>query len=627
MLSSALVALLLGRSSATTSCDVEYCTECVTDYSDKCKTCQDNYKLDADTGTCVACPSGTWGPRCSTRKCWLTTRTNCLECSRTDRCWRCEDGYYVTWYGGCGACAAGTGGYECQDITCNGVAISNCETCSTAADGGCAVCKDAYRLVAGTNTCEACPDGRIGRECISMKCLATTRDYCLECLSGTDRCNRCYDDFSINWLGKCVQCEGNTGGYNCEKTKCNGKVAENCKTCYSTEDGVLDPGACKVCADGYYKESSSATTCTQCPDNRLSDGVTCNAVSCAGTRQDNCQTCTEGGTTCQLCLDGYSLNGSGSCEACPEGKGGPNCVGSKCTAEQIAAIDDCEFCGDDGACVQCAAGFTLDNGECVPVNGCQTSDCRSCTVTDGRETCKRCSKGYYVVGGKCARCAGNCLDCKSASVCVACEKGYTLTSNVCVSDSPTVDVDSCKIPNCLACLTTDKSVCATCSSGRIWNTNERACVIACPDTNCIDCDSSTGKCRTCGAGYGMQGTTCYPCTLDNCSHCSFHTNAKTGESTEICTQCSSGELTSDGQCKEVVRMSKKTVLISSVGVVALILLACIGVGLFFVFRRKPSRPAQQLGASSSALPVDSVQDVESPVEVDDSFECVETLAS
>ena len=71
-------------------------------------------------------------------------------------------------------------------------------------------------------------------------------------------------------------------------------------------------------------------------------------------------------------------------------------------------------------------------------------------------------------------------------------------------------------------------------------------------------------------------------------------------------------------------MSKKTVLISSVGVVALILLACIGVGLFFVFRRKPSRPAQQLGASSSALPVDSVEDAESFIKGYNSFECIET---
>ena len=613
------VVLLLVRSSASASCEVDYCTECVPDYPDNCMICQDDYKLDVETGKCVPCPKGTWGPRCSTRKCWLTTRVNCLECSSTDRCWTCEDGYYVTWYGGCGACAEGTGGYECQDLVCNGVALTNCKTCDTATEGTCAVCKDSYKLIPETNKCDACPDGRIGPECISMRCLATTRDYCLECLSGTNRCSRCYDDFHPNELGKCVQCQGNTGGYNCEKTKCNGKISENCATCYSAEDAILEPGACKVCKDGYYKESSNSITCTPCPDNRLSDGITCNAVLCSGTRYDNCHTCTEGEPTCQLCIDGYGPNETGSCTPCPDGKGGPNCVGTKCTADQLTLVDDCRFCGDDGACVQCAAGFMLDNKECVPVNGCQSPNCRSCTVTERTETCKRCQKGYYVVGGRCARCVGNCLDCKSASICVACEDGYTLTADVCVLNSPDVDVDSCSISNCLVCLANNRDVCATCSSGYLWNANEKACVVACPDTNCIDCNQSTGECSACGVGYGMQGALCYPCTISDCSSCSFRTDSTSGESTEVCVRCSSGELTTDGQCKEIVRMSKKTIFASSVGIVVLVLLVCIGVGLFFVFRRKP---AQQLDVTSETRLMNSQKNME-PTSVDTNPECVE----
>lgn len=617
MLSFVIILFLLERPFVATACNVDHCFECVAGYPDNCLTCEDDYKLDTDTGKCVECPSGTWGPRCSTRQCWLTTRVNCLECSRTDRCWRCEDGYYVTWYGGCGACTDGTGGYQCQDLMCDGVGITNCQTCSSTKAGTCEVCKDAFTLNGETNKCDPCPDGRIGRECIAIKCLATTRNYCYTCLSGTDRCSSCYDDFYLNWLGNCIECPGNTGGHNCEKVKCNGQVAEHCRTCYAAEDAILEPGACKVCADGYYKESNDAIICARCPNNRLSNGTVCNAVLCSGTRQNDCETCEPGETSCKLCFVGYGPK-NGSCKPCDEGTGGPNCVGKTCTADQLAATDDCQFCKDDGTCVQCIKDFRLDGTECIPVNGCQTSNCRSCTVTDKKETCKRCIRGYYAIGGRCARCVGHCLECKSASVCVACEEDYALNSDVCVSKSSDVVMDSCKVPNCLACPSDDHNICVTCSSGYVWNENEKACVTACPDTNCINCDTTTGECSVCSVEYGLHGSLCYPCTINGCSKCAFHTNDMAKGVVEVCTSCSSGELTADGQCTGGLRMGRKTAFVSSVSIVILVLLVFIGIGLFYVFRRKPAPP---IDSAASTVPLDPQQNVASSADGDD-IECV-----
>ncbi|ESU35005.1 Variant-specific surface protein [Giardia duodenalis] len=181
-----------------------------------------------------------------------------------------------------------------------------------------------------------------------------------------------------------------------------------------------------------------------------------------------------------------------------------------------------------------------------------------------------------------------------------------MTADVCVLNSPDVDVDSCSISNCLVCLANNRDVCATCSSGYLWNANEKACVVACPDTNCIDCNQSTGECSACGVGYGMQGALCYPCTISDCSSCSFRTDSRTGKSIEICTQCSFGELTAYGQCKEIVRVGRRTVLISSVSATVLVLLACTGIGLFFIFRRRSPR----LDAASEAFSVETLQEHE-----------------
>lgn len=66
-------------------------------------------------------------------------------------------------------------------------------------------------------------------------------------------------------------------------------------------------------------------------------------------------------------------------------------------------------------------------------------------------------------------------------------------------------------------------------------------------------------------------------------------------------------------------MSKKTIFASSVVIVVLVLLVCIGVGLFFVFRRKP---AQQLDVTSETRLMNSQKNME-PTSVDTNPECVE----
>ena len=125
--------------------------------------------------------------------------------------------------------------------------------------------------------------------------------------------------------------------------------------------------AIQSCSNGYYLLNG---VCLQC--------------------QNNCMSCSDS-VTCSNCNDGFYLNSSGTCVACPIA----NCL--NCPSTTICSQcsegysgDNCEYfcearCGlcYSGVCFVCKEGFYMLNGSCEPSHilcgiGVSYNECSEC---------------------------------------------------------------------------------------------------------------------------------------------------------------------------------------------------------------------------------------------------------
>ena len=173
--------------------------------------------------------------------------------------------------------------------------------------------------------------------------------------------------------------------------------------------------------------------------------------------------------------------------------------------------------------------------------------------------------GFYLSGGECSQCSTvitNCLLCSSPSACTLCARGYSISSTgSCVSRA------NCTVRNCDACQTNSTTLCATCSTGFTLNANSTCNVacssgqllingacscpygsyagssgcVACSDSNCLECTSTT--CTLCFIGYYPSGSSCTACP-SNCKACDsttcYYCVPPYTLSNNVCTLFSSG---------------------------------------------------------------------------------------
>ena len=98
--------------------------------------CQNNYWLDNNAANCIQCDP------------------NCVQCSSTTRCSKCNDGYYLL-----------------SNFTCS-MCMSQCLTCS--AGSTCSICQNTnYFFNSSSGTCQIGPIA----DCISYD----TSGKCLKC--------------------------------------------------------------------------------------------------------------------------------------------------------------------------------------------------------------------------------------------------------------------------------------------------------------------------------------------------------------------------------------------------------------------------------------------------------------
>lgn len=318
--------------------------------------------------------------------------------------------------------------------------------------------------------------------------------------------------------------------------KCMDGFVANGQLCELSNCAIVSwiPGQCSSCQEGYYltsntnvcmpcaefcKTCSSPTSCLSCNSEYyyLSTSNLCVIYNCASMS----------GQQCTLCSTGfYSANNGMKCLACT----------SPCS----------ECTGSPTTCNTCIEGFTLQGSKCYIPQCAEVENSR----------CKRCNPGYFPGPGTsgCLRCSANCATCSGASTnCQSCPQGMgldtssrkcvvyhcrTMSGNMCTQCDGGYYADG-KGTACLPC----SSLCATChaSSDRCTSCNssyvlssDSACVVA----HCIV--QSEGACRTCDNGYYRSSPlSCRACSVE-CAQCSG--------GADLCTACSEGFLLQNSRC-------------------------------------------------------------------------------
>ncbi|KAE8304974.1 VSP [Giardia duodenalis] len=321
-------------------CPVENCQKCSADKK-TCEECKDKNYL-TPTGMCIKyCEyilgyySSTEGGKGICKKCEVK---NCVVCDPNGKCGFCEDGFYADDAGICQKCDG-----SCKN--CKGNTANDCTECkpgtildyANGQKGKCAPecvvntdkatgnCKACDLIVKGTRYCSACsqdneypqngvcapkPSGR------AATCTSQGTGVCNSCANGLLRMNGgCYEDEKYPAHSVCATvattggtCDRPMPGFNLNNENNLVICPEGCKTCNTANE-------CTECMDGYIA-FSNVKACTKC--------------------HESCYTCETAAATCKVCARGYykESSDSGPCKKCSEGLAGCR----QCTVSSTSAF-------------------------------------------------------------------------------------------------------------------------------------------------------------------------------------------------------------------------------------------------------------------------------------------------
>lgn len=201
------------------------------------------------------------------------------------------------------------------------------------------------------------------------------------------------------------------------------------------------------------------------------------------------------------------------------------------------------------------SGWALTNSTTCSQLACGISYCSTCSSIS---TCSACQAGFTLTNNVCvSSCPTNCLLC-SGSTCTLCKENYVLSSGAC-------SLPCSSIANCAACISS--SLCASCNSGYILSADYKTCNMDCIVKGCSVCPSLISQdCTTCATGFvrfvdpstnlgrcsqtcpagtvNTAGTTCVACrtTITNCNTC------RLVSTTTFCDTCLAGYFLNGNVC-------------------------------------------------------------------------------
>jgi len=326
---------------------------------------------------------------------------------------------------------------------------------------------------------------------------------CLNCATGVSLCTQCNNFYYVSSNSTCVECPNTP-----QCLICNPSNPQQCQTCNT--GFFLNNNICTACPS-YCASCSSATLCLTLVNPVGFVLMTVNGASVLANCDPGCNQCTSNDPSfCTNCAQGFYLN-SGICLPCT--------ITSKCQACSQA---------NSTVCTSCFPGAFLSNSVCV---SCQ-SPCVTCTSATQLSSCTSCPSGYILSNATCTpppangsnSCGVGCANCMmvgNTSTCTLCNSGYVLNSGVCTP---------C-LSGCSVCSNTNFAICLTCAQGNYLNTAAGNICTPCA-SGCYFCNEV--GCTNCMPGYYMTSTfTCSQLCLHPCATCST-------SNPSICLTCVAG---------------------------------------------------------------------------------------
>ncbi|ESU40623.1 Variant-specific surface protein, partial [Giardia duodenalis] len=430
-------------------------------------------------------------------------------------------------------CADTTG--NCEASACN-VQIGDklyCSQCSADATGYApidGICAD----VSGGQVCTKDPSSGFCTQCAKNYFLHKGGCYKFGGTPGSTICKDTVD--SSGTAGVCSSCSAENGFF---ANLAPAATKQSCIACNETANidglkGVVGCTACKPPSAAGDSNTPKAATCTACDSDKIvktdNDVTSCvTEEECTEAEgffvktNDNTKTCAACNVNCKTC--------SGAAEQCTSCKEGNTSYLKKTDNSQTGT------CVDKTGCT----GTNYIDEEAKTCSTCAsagTTDCKTCTKTDGVVTCTSCEDSQKFGLGK-KSCVSQCptnSQAGSDSVCV-CNNGFTPNpdSSACVAAS------SCKTPHCQTCTGEGQEgeTCTACATGYYLT----------PTGQCVDSCDKLG-------GYYADGNVCKPCN-SSCASC-------TAAGADKCLSCPAGkalkytsesDISGGGSCVDECRAS------------------------------------------------------------------------
>ena len=217
--------------------------------------------------------------------------------------------------------------------------------------------------------------------------------------SDSQFCTNCNTGYELKVDGTCSKCAS-------DATKVNEHcfTIKNCQQYYLYAEGEK----CLTC-NSNYELNEDSTQCTQCKEGEISEGKKCHA------KIDNCETHysyqdddddEEFGFYCDTCKTGYHLvqdytKCSKDCENTSQIRPFSTCVNP---------IENCLIYNSENKCEECDERYQLKDNKCVPCPDYYKSNGKTCFLRhfkceeyDKSGNCIACGKGYKLSSGSCSK--------------------------------------------------------------------------------------------------------------------------------------------------------------------------------------------------------------------------------